>query len=109
MKQLSSTRDLDEAVGRDVALVYKHSFECPISAAAKKEVDRFLERNPDAPLFLVDVNESTDVSEYLAEKSGIGHASPQMILFRGGEPKWSASHYDIRADDLEERMGGASA
>lgn len=109
MQQLRSTQELDDAVSGDFAFVYKHSFECPISAAAKQQVERFLERHPDAPLFMVDVNASADLSEYLVEKSGIEHGSPQMIVFQSGEAGWSASHGAITADSLEEQLRGLGA
>ena len=107
MRQLSSSGEVDSAVSGEIAILYKHSTTCPISAAAHQQMETFLERNPDAPFFMVDVHESADVSGYLEEKTGINHESPQVIVFRGGRPAWHASHYGITADDLEQQLGGA--
>lgn len=105
MRQISSSGEVDSAVSGGTAILYKHSFTCPISAAAHKQMEGFLERNPDAPFFMVDVNGSADVSSYVVEKTGIEHQSPQVIVFRDGKPAWHANHYDITADDLEQQLG----
>lgn len=109
MKQMMSRQDVDEALGQDTAILFKHSTRCPISAAARGEMERFLELNPDAPVYTVDVNDSTEASQYLAEKTGIEHHSPQVILTRGGTPSWHASHFDIRADVVRQQLEGAGS
>lgn len=108
MRQLNSSGEVDSAVAGETAILYKHSTTCPISAAARGQMETFLQRNPDAPFYMVDVNESADVSGYLEEKTGIGHESPQVIVFRGGEPAWHANHYDITAEELEQQLGGGA-
>ena len=107
MKNMVSTRDVDDALGAESAILFKHSTRCPISAAARGEMERFMELNPDAPVYTVDVNDATDASRYLAEKTGIEHQSPQVIVVRGGRPEWHANHFDIRANEVEQRFGSA--
>jgi bacillithiol system protein YtxJ len=105
MRDMHSTQDVDEALGQDTAILFKHSTRCPISAAARGEMERFMELHPDAPVYTVDVNDSTEASRYLAEKTGIEHHSPQVIVTRGGQPEWHASHFDIKADEVGRRVG----
>lgn len=107
MKDMHSTQDVDAALGQDTAILFKHSTRCPISAAARGEMQRFMELNPDTAVYTVDVNDDVDVSNYLAEKTGIEHQSPQVIVARGGQPEWHANHFDIRADEVERRVGSA--
>lgn len=109
MKQMTSKQDVDDALGQDTAILFKHSTRCPISAAARAEMERYLELHPDAPVYTVDVNDSTDASRYLAEKTGIEHQSPQVIIARGGRPEWHANHFDVRADDLQRQMEGGTS
>jgi bacillithiol system protein YtxJ len=108
MKQMTSKQDVDEALGQDTAILFKHSTRCPISAAARGEMERFLELNPDAPVYTVDVNDDVEASRYLAEKTGIEHQSPQVIISRGGQPEWHANHFDIRADEVGRQMAGSA-
>ncbi|HEU4883682.1 MAG TPA: bacillithiol system redox-active protein YtxJ, partial [Longimicrobium sp.] len=107
MKEMRSRGDVDAALGEDTAILFKHSTRCPISAAARAEMQRFMELNPDEPVYCVDVNDSAEASRYLAEKTGIEHHSPQVIVTRGGQPEWHASHFDIKADEVGRRAGRA--
>jgi bacillithiol system protein YtxJ len=108
VRQMTSKQDVDDALGQDTAILFKHSTRCPISAAARGEMERFLELRPDAPVYTVDVHAATDASRYLAEKTGIEHHSPQVIVARGGRPEWHANHFDVRADELQRRVGGSA-
>lgn len=105
MKDMHSTQDVDDALGQDTAILFKHSTRCPISAAARGEMQRFMEMNPEAAVYTVDVNDDVSVSRYLAEKTGIEHHSPQVIVARGGQPEWHANHFDIKADEVGRRVG----
>ena len=107
MKQMTTREDVDDALGQDTAILFKHSNRCPISAAARGEMERFLELNPDAPVYTVDVNDAAETSRYLAEKTGIEHHSPQVIVARGGRAEWHANHFDVRADEVRRRVDAA--
>ena len=104
MKNMSTRLDVDEALGQETAVLFKHSTRCPVSAAARGQMERLLELQPDAPVYTVDVNDAVEASEYLAEKTGIEHHSPQVIVTRAGRPEWHASHFDIQADEVQRRM-----
>ncbi|MBW3572591.1 MAG: bacillithiol system redox-active protein YtxJ [Gemmatimonadetes bacterium] len=106
MKEMHSTQDVDDALRQDTAILFKHSTRCPISAAARGQMERFLERQPDAPVYTVDVHDAARASAYLSEKTGVEHHSPQVIVTRGGQPEWHANHFDVRAEELERRVGG---
>ena len=105
MKEMHNKEDVDAALGEEQAILFKHSTRCAISAHARAEMERFMELHPDAPVYTVDVNDDADVSRYLAEKTGIEHHSPQVIVTRRGQPEWDASHFDVRVQALEQRMG----
>jgi len=105
MKDMHSTQDVDAALGQETAILFKHSTRCPISAAARGEMERFMELHPEAPVYTVDVNDAVEASQYLAEKTGIEHHSPQVIVTRGGRPEWHAAHFDVRAQELERQVG----
>ena len=109
MKQLTTSQEVDSAISGETAILYKHSNRCPISAAAHKQMERFLERHPEAPFYIVEVNDSADVSGYIEQSTGIEHQSPQLILFRNGIPNWNTARFDISAEALEEQLtAGAS-
>lgn len=108
MKQLTSSQEVDSAISGETAILYKHSNRCPISAAAHKEMERFLERHPEAPFYMVEVNDSADVSGYIEQTTGIEHQSPQLILFRNGTPNWNTARFEISAEALEEQFSAGA-
>jgi bacillithiol system protein YtxJ len=81
-------------------VLFKHSTTCPISAHAHRQMSR-LSRAVSAEIALVVVQRARAVSNQVAERTGVRHESPQVIVLRGGKPVWSASHYDIATDSVE--------
>lgn len=107
MQDITRTDEMERVFGEPTALLFKHSTRCPISARALGEVEALLERMPDAPVYRVDVNADTALSEGVAERTGIPHESPQVILLKGGRPDWHASRMEIHAGELIDRLGGS--
>ena len=107
MEQLTTQEQVDGVLGGGPAIVYKHSFRCPISAGAHQEVQEFLDDDPGVPVFMVDVVAHGELSRYVAERTGVEHHSPQAILVSEGEARWHASHYDITADVLRQQTTDA--
>jgi bacillithiol system protein YtxJ len=96
--QLNSIDQLDELfeVSKTKPITFfKHSITCPISANVFEEV-----ANVDSTIFLIVVQDSRDISNAIARKTGIKHESPQAIVIKKGEPVFHASHYDITSSDL---------
>lgn len=103
MPDLQEIRDpaaLDAVLALERAVVYKHSTSCPVSATVIDDVLRFAEQSPDWPVYLLKVIEHRDLSDAVAERLGVRHASPQVLLLRQGRSVWDASHYAITAPAL---------
>ena len=83
------------------AWVFKHSSTCGISAAAQDEVERYLGAHPDQRLGRVIVQSHRGLSNWLAQRLGYTHQSPQLFLVQGGKVLWAASHYSITAEAME--------
>jgi bacillithiol system protein YtxJ len=107
MQTLATAADLDAVLAADTALLFKNSMTCPISAAARREMQALLSRRPDAPLHVLDVHDASRLSVDVARRTGIEHESPQIILFARGEPVWHASHYSIQASEVERALDEA--
>lgn len=108
MREMTSRQDADAAMGEETALVFKHSTRCPISANARREMDALLSGGEPVPVYMVDVNDQREVSDYLAERTGVAHQSPQVIVLRGGKAGWHADRFDITAQAVRESLGLAS-
>ena len=93
---------LDELVKRsesEPVIVFKHSTTCPISAMAYAEMQRV-----EKEVNLVEVQGDREISDQIAERTGLRHESPQVILLRRGKAVWDASHWDIKAKFVAEAV-----
>jgi bacillithiol system protein YtxJ len=88
----------------DPVLIFKHSTQCPISSQAQAEVQRFVSEAPEVMCGVVLVIEQRAMSNAIAERLGVRHESPQVIVVRNEEPVWNASHWYITADSLNEAL-----
>ena len=100
--QINGTADFEQLLARShdaPVILFKHSSTCPISSAAYQQMSRV-----DEDVSMVVVQRSRDVSREIAERTGIEHQSPQTIVFRNGQAVWSASHFNITADAVEQAV-----
>ncbi len=81
-------------------LLLKHSTICGVSTAAKREFDSFAEDKPEFDFWQVLVCEDRPLSQEIAEKTGIPHQSPQVVLFHKGKAIWDCSHGQITGFSL---------
>src|SRR5215211_3804940 len=75
-------------------IVFKHSNACSISSRAYREMEKLEGVN------ILEVQSARDVSRELANRTGIRHETPQVIVLRDGKAVWNASHFDVRAADV---------
>jgi bacillithiol system protein YtxJ len=71
-------------------LLFNNDMSCPRCIKAYQLVTRL-----GGDVALIDVICAKRVALALAERTGIRHESPQVILLRDGRAVWSASHYEI--------------
>ena len=104
MNDLESLADLDAALRetRRPVVLFKHSTQCPISAAADDEYRAFVGSNPKAAVFThLDLLAHRDVSKEIGERLGVRHESPQLIVMRGGRVSAVLNHDAITEKALE--------
>ena len=97
---VDDTKSLEELLLRshtEPVIVFKHSTTCPISAAAYAEMSQV----PN-DVSLVVVQRARDVSREIEARTGLRHESPQTIILRNGEAVWNASHWSIKAGEVDE-------
>lgn len=103
MIEVTSTlqlKSLLEENQRKTLFIFKHSTRCPVSAMAFAEFERFSGKQQEVICAFVKVIEHRDVSDLIAELTGVLHQSPQVFLFDKGELLWNASHSDIREESM---------
>ncbi|MCS6808971.1 MAG: bacillithiol system redox-active protein YtxJ, partial [Bacteroidota bacterium] len=106
--ELTSIADLDKALEESrsgLALFFKHSATCDISAAAWEEFLDFLRDNtmPLHSYFLI-VQTARPVSNEIESRFGIRHESPQAILLCNGQPVWHDSHRRLTTEIFRSKV-----
>ncbi|MBO2944937.1 bacillithiol system redox-active protein YtxJ [Paenibacillus sp. F411] len=109
MTKMTSRDQLQAAIERTsdrALLLFKHSTRCPISAAAYDQVLAYLKGEPQEGFeyMMIDVIADRAVSNEAAERLGVRHESPQVIVVQDGQPVWHTSHYQITAGELDSKL-----
>ncbi len=95
--------EFEQALACDRAFLFKHSTMCGTSTRAYRQVTSFEEVDGSIPVFVVDVIRERNLARAIADRLGIPHQSPQVILLYSGQPVWHASHGDVTAEILAEK------
>ena len=108
-KNLTDESQIDQIINESASkpiLIFKHSLTCGTSAMA---LDR-LERNWDGdeaseinPYFL-DLLTYRSVSNLIAEKFGVWHQSPQVLIIHQGKCVYDISHMGISYNQIIETV-----
>ena len=85
-------------------VIFKHSTRCSISRFALKQFEREYDLDETVDAFFLDLIEHRDVSNEIANKFGVYHESPQLILIKNGKAVYDVSHSDIDAEALKSKI-----
>jgi bacillithiol system protein YtxJ len=84
--------------------IFKHSTRCSISRFALKQFENEFALEDKVDAYFLDLIEYRDVSNEIANRFQVVHQSPQLLLIKNGQSVYDASHSDIDAGDLVERL-----
>lgn len=101
---IATVEELDEVIERsrsaeNPVILFNHDPWCPISARAYAEMKK---AELPGEIGLIDVSRLKLVTQALAERTGIRHESPQVIVMKDGVPTWNASHFGITNDAVRQ-------
>jgi len=99
---VSDAAALEELFARshtEPVLLFKHSNACPISSRAYRQMEEVT-----APVSIVVVQKSRDLSREVEQRTGVRHETPQALVLRNGRAVWNASHFDITAEVVEQAV-----
>lgn len=91
---------MEKALEQPLAILYKHSPLCGLSAIAAREVRSFAESRPDVPVYVVDVIRDRELSREAARRLETRHESPQALVLRAGAVAWHGSHRAVTEEAL---------
>lgn len=102
--QLSSVEQLSDVlhnVKDKPVLLFKHSTRCSISSMALNGFERNWSGDVECELYYLDLLKHRDISQKIAELTGVVHQSPQAIVIKGKEIVYEATHSGIDASRIE--------
>lgn len=106
-REIADLASLDEflaSANGTAAILFKHSNTCGVSSRAFREM-----ANLNQPVGIVTVQEARPVSDEIERRWQVTHETPQVLVVRDGELVWNASHFSVRAADVEAAMLEARA
>lgn len=103
---LESMEDLDAAEqlsNEKTVVLFKHSTRCSISRFVLKQFENTYDIPADKmEIYFLDLIEYRPISGEIAERFGVTHQSPQMIVLKNGKAVYDSSHESIDARALEQ-------
>lgn len=105
--QPENVNDLDRIfIENDrLSAIFKHSVVCGTSAFALRSMEKILsEAGGSVDFYIIEVRTQRKLSDYIAQKIGVRHESPQIILIKGGKALWNASHSAIYPKSVLEHI-----
>jgi len=100
-EKLTSVDQLKEAIENSSVkpvLLFKHSTRCSISMMALNSFQNRWEGTPEEiDIYYLDLLNYRDVSNAIAEETGVIHQSPQVIVLKNKEIVYTATHSGISA------------
>jgi len=103
-RELTDLGQLNEIINESTEIpvaIFKHSTRCSISRMALRQFEReFVLEGKVVPYYL-DLLEHRDISNEIANRFGVYHQSPQLIVIKDGKAVYDRSHGDIIAEDLK--------
>ena len=104
-KAFSDVSTMDELDGwfarshDETVVLFLHDYWCPVSTRAYDEMCQVA-----GDVALVDVAEHRDLTASIAQRTGVKHESPQVLILVDGASRWDASHFKVTAEAVSEAI-----
>jgi len=105
---LTEIKQLDEIVAESAqtpVIIFKHSTRCGISRMALKGFEgNYSIGEEQAKPYYLDLLNHRDISNEIANRFGVMHQSPQVLVIKNGVAVYNESHGDIDANEVKGRL-----
>lgn len=102
-RPLTDLGQLNEIIQESVAkpvLLFKHSTRCGVSRMTLKQFENEYDLDDQVTPYFLDLLAYRSISNAIAERFGVEHQSPQLLLIRNGKAVYDASHSEIYVEAL---------
>jgi len=106
-REIADVASLDEFLSTangSAAILFKHSNTCGVSARAFREM-----ANVNQAVGIVVVQHARPVSDEIEKRWSLPHETPQVLIIREGKLVWDASHFSVKAAEVEAAAANAES
>lgn len=103
---LSSSETLEQLINlsqQKPQVIFKHSTRCSISSVAKSRLEKSLAPD-EASFYYLDLISHRQLSNSVAERFGVEHESPQILMIKDGKCVYDESHTGINMNEIIEQL-----
>lgn len=86
------------------AIIFKHSTRCSVSRFALKQFENDFDFKDRVDTYFLDLLEYREISNEIANRFGVYHQSPQLLLIKEGKSVYDVSHDGINAEELKGKV-----
>jgi bacillithiol system protein YtxJ len=104
LNSLEGLNDIFEASKEKPQLIFKHSTRCGISRVVLRQFESQWKYSSEGVMYFLDLIQYRQVSNEIAERTGVTHQSPQAIVIYKEKAIANASHQAISAEMIAEKM-----
>jgi bacillithiol system protein YtxJ len=101
LSDINQLNEIDTQSHTKTQVIFKHSTRCIISRTAIKNFEATYNQNLTLDLYYLDLLNYRDISNEIANRYGIMHQSPQILVIKNGKCVYSETHEHIDASKLE--------
>ncbi|HKK89416.1 MAG TPA: bacillithiol system redox-active protein YtxJ [Saprospiraceae bacterium] len=106
--ELQSTEGLDDLENHSMdqpIVIFKHSTRCSISHFVHRRLaSDWNFKKEELPFYYLDLIQFRNLSNAIADRTGVKHESPQMILWYKGKVLYNASHDNINLNEMQKHL-----
>lgn len=102
LNNLSHLSEIGQKSFSKTQIIFKHSTRCSVSSWVKKTLESEVKgfKDEDFDIYYLDLLQFRDVSNAAAEKFGVRHESPQILVIRNGKCVHHASHSAVTLEGV---------
>lgn len=101
LANISQLKSIIEASETKPQLLFKHSTRCSISSMALNRMTKGIAKLEKYDVHYLDLIAHRDISNAIAQQTGVEHQSPQTIIISKGKAIYAASHHEIDPAEMQ--------
>jgi len=105
LKSIDQLDAIEKESFEQPVVIFKHSISCGLSAMARFQLERDWDfESEELKFYYLDLINNRSVSNEVADRYGIIHQSPQIIVLKDGKTVYNTSHHKISIPDLRQGL-----